>query len=404
MVHRFIRNTLNLNNDVKAGLFLIAATFVALIASNSGFSSNYTAFLETNLQIGLANLTLSKPLLLWINDGLIAVFFFLVGLEIKREIFTGELNSVQKSTLPVIAAIGGMAMPALIFFIVNASSAETIRGWAIPAATDIAFALGVLALLGKAAPASLKILLLAIAIIDDLGVIVIIALFYSSDISLGYLGAGLGALFLAFLCGRFRITRLTPYLLIGIFSWFCFLKSGIHPTLAGVLLAFAIPLSGKTDQPCFLEKLEHRLYGPVAFFILPLFAFANAGVSLSGLSLDMLLAPLPLGIALGLFLGKQIGIFGSIWLSVKLRLASLPSRTSWRHIYGLSCLTGIGFTMSLFIGSLAFASPVLLDQVKLGVLTGSITSALLGFSLLYFAGQPVAPKSGTALDARASQR
>jgi len=385
MLKTFFNKTNSLSNDVKAGLFLIAATICALGASNSGFSSDYARFLNTNLHIGIANFALSKPLLLWINDGLMAVFFFLVGLEIKREIFKGELNSIQKSILPVIAAIGGMALPALIFFIINSGNLETLNGWAIPAATDIAFALGILALIGARAPASLKILLLAIAIIDDLGVIVIIALFYSADIALSYLSVGLAAIFFAFIAGRQKITKIWLYLILGIVSWFCFLKAGIHPTLAGVLLAFAIPLSGGSQQPVFLETLEHSLYYPVAFFILPLFAFANAGVSLAGLSLDLLFQPLPLGIALGLFLGKQIGIFGSIWITVKCRLAPMPAQSSWRHIYGLSCLTGIGFTMSLFIGGLAFESPLLIDQVKLGVLAGSLTSAILGFTLLYLA-------------------
>ena len=396
MLKTFFNKTNSLSNDVKAGLFLIAATICALGASNSGLSSDYARFLNTNLHIGIANFALSKPLLLWINDGLMAVFFFLVGLEIKREIFKGELNSIQKSILPVIAAIGGMALPALIFFIINSGNLETLNGWAIPAATDIAFALGILALIGARAPASLKILLLAIAIIDDLGVIVIIALFYSADIALSYLSVGLAAIFFAFIAGRQKITKIWLYLILGIVSWFCFLKAGIHPTLAGVLLAFAIPLSGDSQQPVFLETLEHSLYYPVAFFILPLFAFANAGVSLAGLSLDLLFQPLPLGIALGLFLGKQIGIFGSIWITVKCRLAPMPAQSSWRHIYGLSCLTGIGFTMSLFIGGLAFESPLLIDQVKLGVLAGSLTSAILGFTLLYLASPATqAQKSAT---------
>ena len=396
MLKTFFNKTNSLSNDVKAGLFLIAATICALGASNSGLSSDYARFLNTNLHIGIANFALSKPLLLWINDGLMAVFFFLVGLEIKREIFKGELNSIQKSILPVIAAIGGMALPALIFFIINSGNLETLNGWAIPAATDIAFALGILALIGARAPASLKILLLAIAIIDDLGVIVIIALFYSADIALSYLSVGLAAIFFAFIAGRQKITKIWLYLILGIVSWFCFLKAGIHPTLAGVLLAFAIPLSGDSQQPVFLETLEHSLYYPVAFFILPLFAFANAGVSLAGLSLDLLFQPLPLGIALGLFLGKQIGIFGSIWITVKCRLAPMPAQSSWRHIYGLSCLTGIGFTMSLFIGGLAFESPLLIDQVKLGVLAGSLTSAMLGFTLLYLASPATqAQKSAT---------
>ena len=388
MLNRITSGIAGLNSDIRSGLALIAATVIAIVASNSGLSAIYTSFLEVNLQLGIASLTLSKPLLLWINDGLMAVFFFLVGLEIKREILIGQLNSLQKSTLPLLAAIGGMAVPAIIFYLVNADSAETLNGWAIPAATDIAFALGILALLGTRAPVSLKILLLAIAIIDDLGAIVIIAAFYSADISMSYLATGLGAIALAFGFSWMKIVKIWIYMVAGIISWYCFLKSGIHPTLAGVLLAFAIPLSGHENGTSLLEALEHKLHGFVAFFILPLFAFANAGVSLAGLTLEMFLQPLPLGIALGLFFGKQIGVFGTIWLAVKSGLSPLPAQTGWAQLYGLSCLTGIGFTMSLFIGGLAFASDALADQVRLGVLSGSVASALLGFILLYRAGAP----------------
>ena len=388
MLKRITSTITRLNSDIQSGLALIAATIIAIVASNSGLSAIYASFLEVNLQFGIASLTLSKPLLLWINDGLMAVFFFLVGLEIKREILIGQLNSLQKSTLPLLAAIGGMAVPAIIFYLVNADSPETLNGWAIPAATDIAFALGILALLGTRAPVSLKILLLAIAIIDDLGAIVIIATFYSADISMSYLATGLGALALAFGFSWMKIVKIWIYVVAGIISWYCFLKSGIHPTLAGVLLAFAIPLSGHEHGTSLLQALEHKLHGFVAFFILPLFAFANAGVSLAGLSLEMFLQPLPLGIALGLFFGKQIGVFGTLWLAVKSGLSPLPAQTGWKQLYGLSCLTGIGFTMSLFIGGLAFASDALEDQVRLGVLSGSVASALLGFLLLYRAGAP----------------
>lgn len=386
MLTRFFSEFSRLNTDIKSGLALIAATVIAIMASNSGLSPLYTGFLETKLQFGIADLSLSKPLLLWINDGLMAVFFFLVGLEIKREVLVGQLNSLQKSTLPLLAAIGGMAAPALLFYLVNSGSPETLNGWAIPAATDIAFALGILALLGTRAPVSLKILLLAIAIIDDLGAIIIIAAFYSTDISVSYLGGGLFALALAFPLTWLKMTKIWLYTILGLVSWYCFLKSGIHPTLAGVLLAFAIPLSGGSGESGLLEQLEHKLHGVVAFFILPLFAFANAGVSLAGLTAEMFLQPLPLGIALGLFAGKQIGVFGTIWLSVRCGLSSRPAKTGWDQLYGLSCLTGIGFTMSLFIGGLAFSGELLADQVRLGVLTGSLGSAVLGFLLLYRAG------------------
>lgn len=383
---RFFSNFFCLNTDIKSGLALIAATTLAIMASNSGFSPLYSGFLETKLQFSIADLSLSKPLLLWINDGLMAIFFFLVGLEIKREVLVGQLNSLQKSTLPLLAAIGGMAVPAAIFYFVNSGSPETLNGWAIPAATDIAFALGILALLGTKAPVSLKILLLAIAIIDDLGAIIIIAAFYSADISFSYLGAGLIALSLAFAVTWLKVIKIWLYTILGLVSWYCFLKSGIHPTLAGVLLAFAIPLSDGSGKSGLLEKLEHKLHGFVAFLILPLFAFANAGVSLTGLSAEMFFQPLPLGIALGLFAGKQIGVFGTIWLSIKCGLSPRPEQTGWAQLYGLSCLTGIGFTMSLFIGGLAFSGDLLADQVRLGVLTGSLGSAVLGFLLLYRAG------------------
>ena len=396
MLTKFFSEFSRLNTDIKSGLALIAATVIAIMASNSGLSSLYTGFLETKLQFGIADLSLSKPLLLWINDGLMAVFFFLVGLEIKREVLVGQLNSLQKSTLPLVAAIGGMAAPALLFYLVNSGSPETLNGWAIPAATDIAFALGILALLGTRAPVSLKILLLAIAIIDDLGAIIIIAAFYSTDISVSYLGSGLFALALAFALTWLKMTKIWLYTILGLVSWYCFLKSGIHPTLAGVLLAFAIPLSGGSGESGLLEQLEHKLHGFVAFFVLPLFAFANAGVSLAGLTAEMFLQPLPLGIALGLFAGKQVGVFGTIWLSIRCGLSPRPAQTGWAQLYGLSCLTGIGFTMSLFIGGLAFSGDLLADQVRLGVLTGSLGSAVLGFLLLYRAGTSYASPVGSA--------
>ena len=374
------------NNDVKAGLALIASTIAAIIISNSALSPLYSQFLNLKFHIGIADASLSKPLILWINDGLMAIFFFLIGLEIKREMIKGQLNSLKKATLPLVAALGGMVAPALIFVMVNYNNPETLNGWAIPAATDIAFALGILALLGTRAPTSLKILLLAIAIIDDLGAIIIIALFYSADIATSYLYSGLGALLIAAGFCWLRVRRLWVYALIGAFSWVCFLKSGIHPTLAGVLLALTIPMQGDKDEPTMLEQLEHNLHGFVTFLILPIFAFANAGVSLAGLSLAMFLQPLPLGIALGLFVGKQVGVFGTTWLAVKSGLTTRPEGTSWAQIYGLACLTGIGFTMSLFIGGLAFDNPDFADQMRLGVLTGSIFSGLVGFMVLYRSG------------------
>ena len=386
MIKTMLSLVMKQNSDVKAGLALIASTIAAIIISNSALSPLYDQFLGVKFYIGLGDYGLSKALLLWINDGLMAIFFFLIGLEIKREMIKGQLNSLKKSTLPLVAALGGMVAPAVIFVMVNYNSPETLNGWAIPAATDIAFALGILALLGTRAPVSLKILLLAIAIIDDLGAIIIIALFYSADIATSYLYSGLGALAVAAGFCWLGVRRLWIYALIGAFSWVCFLKSGIHPTLAGVVLALTIPMRGDKDGPTMLEELEHSLHWPVTFLILPIFAFANAGVSLAGLSLDMFLQPLPLGIALGLFLGKQIGVFGTTWVAVKSGLTTKPDGTNWLQIYGLSCLTGIGFTMSLFIGGLAFDDASIADQMRLGVLSGSITSGLVGFFVLFRAG------------------
>lgn len=393
MINTVVKLAMNQNSDVKAGLALIASTIAAILISNSALSALYGQFLSLKFYIGLGDYGLSKPLLLWINDGLMAIFFFLIGLEIKREMIKGQLNSLKKSTLPLVAAIGGMIAPAVIFVMVNYNSPETLNGWAIPAATDIAFALGILALLGTRAPVSLKILLLAIAIIDDLGAIIIIALFYSADIATSYLYSGLGALAVAAGFCWLGVRRLWVYALIGAFSWVCFLKSGIHPTLAGVVLALTIPMQGDKDEPTMLEDLEHSLHWPVTFLILPIFAFANAGVSLAGLSFDMFLEPLPLGIALGLFLGKQLGVFGTTWVAVKTGLTTKPDGTNWMQIYGLSCLTGIGFTMSLFIGGLAFDDASIADQMRLGVLSGSIISGLVGFMVLYRAGDAKTPSS-----------
>ena len=317
-----------------------------------------------------------------------AIFFFLIGLEVKRELLEGQLSTIEQASLPAIAAIGGMAIPALIFVYFNWNMPENFNGWAIPAATDIAFALGVLALLGKHAPVSLKILLLAIAIIDDIGAILIIALFYTSEVSgLSLLLAG-GGTILLFVMNRLGVIRTAPYILVGIFLWICVLKSGVHATLAGVIAALAIPLNAK-DGSSPLKHLEHILHPWAAFLILPLFAFANAGVSLAGLRLDDLMAPLALGVAAGLVVGKQIGVFGFIFLATRTGLVKRPDGVSWLQLYGLACLTGIGFTMSLFIGNLAFAEPEQIETVKLGVMSGSLVSGLLGFCFLRWA--PLSP-------------
>ncbi len=369
--------------ETSAGFILMVVALLALMANNSPLAGLYSGFLSTPVEVQFGSFQIAKPLLLWINDGLMAIFFFLIGLEIKKEVLEGELSSLDKAALPLFAALGGIIAPAAIYVFLNWGNPIAIQGWAIPAATDIAFALGVLALVGSRVPVSLKILLLAVAIIDDLAAIIIIALFYTQDLSLVALGwGGLGTLGLIIL-NRIGVTRITPYALIGLFVWACVLKSGVHATLAGVVTALAVPLKGKTPEDSSpLHRAEHGLHIWVAFLILPLFAFANAGVSLKGVSLADLLAPLPLGIALGLFLGKQIGVVSLSWIAVKFGLAKLPKDTNWCQLYGVACLTGIGFTMSLFIGTLAFEGDELLNAVRLGVLMGSVASGLLGFILL----------------------
>ena len=338
--------------------------------------------LNTPGSISIGTFTIEKPLLLWINDGLMAIFFFLVGLAVKRELLVGELSSVRQAILPLIAAMGGMAAPAVIYTLINLGNPIGLRGWAIPAATDIAFAVGVLALLGSRVPASLRIFLLALAIADDLGAIVIIALFYAHDLAPAALGLALAGAVVLFGLNRAGVRSFAPYVIIGVFMWACVLKSGVHATLAGVALALAIPLREDGEGPSMLERAENGLEPWVHFGVAPLFAFANAGVSLAGFTLNSMIAPIPLGIAAGLFLGKQIGIFGSTWLAVKLGIGEMPQGASWRQVYGTAVLGGIGFTMSLFIGTLAFPDPAYAVAVRAGVLVGSILSALLGYALL----------------------
>jgi NhaA family Na+:H+ antiporter len=380
--------------EASAGIVLVISAGLALVMANTFLAPFYQVFLDVPVIVQVGALKLAKPLLLWVNDGLMAIFFFLVGLEIKREVLQGELSSWSQASLPGFAALGGMAIPALIYVLINLGSPETLRGWAIPAATDIAFALGVLALLGSRVPAALKIFLLALAIMDDLGAIIIIAVFYTADLSLTSLGlAAVGMVILACL-NIFRVTRLASYILVGLAVWICVLKSGVHATLAGVAVAFFIPLRGasETDESP-LEHLEHTLHPWVAFAILPFFAFANAGVSLQGLTFGSLLAPVPLGIAAGLFIGKQIGVFGFSYGAVRLGLAKLPQGVSWLQVYGLSFLTGIGFTMSLFIGTLAFDDLEHATGVRLGVLLGSLLSGVGGYFLLRFTSSP--PRRGS---------
>ena len=379
-----IREFLKLES--ASGIILVGAAVLALIISNSPLSSLYDLFLDTPVEIRIGALHLAKPLLLWINDGLMAIFFLLIGLEVKREILDGQLSSISQVALPGIAAIGGMAIPALIYIMFNISNASALNGWAIPAATDIAFALGILALLGSRVPLSLKLFLLTLAIIDDLGAIVIIAIFYSGDLSvtsLIFAGVAIAALFAMNLLG---VKRIAAYVVVGIILWICVLKSGVHATLAGVILAFAIPLRTKEDEPCPLREMEHSLHPWIAFGIMPIFAFANAGVSLEGMSFGSLFEPIPIGIALGLFLGKQAGVFGFSLAAVKLGLAKLPSDINWRMIYGTSVLCGIGFTMSLFISTLAFDSSITDDaaSARIGILVGSFISAIAGYLILSF--------------------
>jgi len=377
-----------LKMEAAGGVILIFAAALAIILANSPLSGLYTASLDIPVAIQIGSFEIAKPLILWINDGLMAIFFFLIGLEVKREFLMGELSSPSQFALPALAAIGGMAVPAAIYVYINGGNPENINGWAIPTATDIAFALGILALVGSRAPLSLKILLTAIAIIDDLGAIVIIAIFYTDSLSFSALMGASAAIVGLFILNRLRVTRLAAYILLGVILWVFTLKSGVHATLAGVVAAFAIPMHGKDkDGPSMLSHLEHLLHPWVAFMILPIFAFANAGVSFSGIGLAGFVEPVKLGISVGLFAGKQIGVFLMLFLGIKLGLSAMPRDTNWAQLYGVSLLCGVGFTMSLFIGSLAFEHTDFEVPIRLGVLTGSILSAVCGYLLLRF-GSP----------------
>lgn len=372
--------------ESAGGIILMAAAIAALIIDNSPAAPLYDLLLTTPVSVSVGAFAIGKPLILWINDGLMAVFFFLVGLELKREMLEGELASRQQVVLPAMAAIGGMAGPALVYVLFNAGDETALRGWAVPAATDIAFALGILMLLGSHVPLALKVFLSALAIIDDLGAIVIIAIFYTADmswVSLAFAAAAIAALAALNIAG---VRRVAPYILVGVFLWVCVLKSGVHATLAGVVMAFFIPLrpaQGSDQSP--LRDLEHRLHPWVAFLILPVFGFANAGVNLGDFGTEQMLASIPLGVALGLFVGKQIGVFGMTWLAFRLGLARKPEGTTLLMFYGVSLLTGVGFTMSLFIGGLAFDNAEYITMVKLGVLAGSLLSGLAGYGVLRWA-------------------
>jgi len=369
--------------ESSSGLMLLVSAVIALIISNSYLSPIYFSTLEKYLFIGINNFGLKLSVLHWINDALMAIFFFFVTLEIKREFIQGELSTTKKAILPIIAAIGGMLVPALIYIYINIDNYETLNGWAIPSATDIAFSLGILSLLGSRVPISLKVFLTALAIIDDLGAIIIIAFFYSGDLSVNYLSLLLLSFIFLLILNKFNIKKFLPYLLIGLFLWFFTHESGIHATISGVLLATTIPHRKKEKDFSLLVKIEHAISPYVAFGIMPLFALANAGVSLNGITFKSLLFPVPLGIVLGLFVGKQIGVFLFSIVAIKLKIAEMPNNSNWISFYGVGILTGIGFTMSLFVGNLAFIENTqYMDGVKIGVLAGSLLSTLFGYFLL----------------------
>ncbi|MEZ8102991.1 Na+/H+ antiporter NhaA [Vibrio bivalvicida] len=377
--------------ESAGGILLVIAAAIAMTIANTSLNDVYQVFLHTYV----FGMSISH----WINDGLMAVFFLLIGLEVKRELLEGALKSKETAIFPAIAAVGGMVAPALVYLMFNYGDAQAVQGWAIPAATDIAFALGIMALLGKRVPVSLKVFLLALAIIDDLGVVVIIALFYTGDLSTTALAVGFAMTAALFILNAKKVTKLTPYMIVGAILWFAVLKSGVHATLAGVVIGFAIPLQGKKGEHSPLKHMEHALHPYVAFGILPLFAFANAGISLEGVSIDGLTSMLPLGIAMGLLLGKPLGIFSFSWIAVKSGVAKLPEGITFRHIFAVSVLCGIGFTMSIFISSLAFG-PVNVEfdtYARLGILMGSTTAALLGYFLLHIS----LPKKSVSVESNA---
>ncbi len=375
-----------IKKESSSGLLLIFVTILALFLQNSFLTDFYTSFLHIPVQVTFGTFGIAKPLLLWVNDGLMAVFFFLIGLEVKREVLEGELSSKEQVVLPLIAAVGGMVVPALIFILFNQGDAFAMKGWAIPTATDIAFALGILSLLGKRVPVSLKIFLMALAIIDDLGAIVIIALFYTSDLSLLSILIASTCLVGLITLNRMHVIKKAAYILIGVILWLSVLKSGVHATIAGVALAFTIPLYSfrkNGERFSMLKEMEHDLHYWVAFFILPVFAFVNAGVDLKGLEVSSIFSDISLGILLGLFLGKQVGVFGLSYLAIKLKFAVLPQGANLKQLYGVSVLTGIGFTMSLFVNTLAFNDSNTFHYAdKLAVLLGSFLSGIVGYFFL----------------------
>lgn len=382
-----------IKTDASSGIILVLSAVLALIMANSFFSASYNDFLEFPVSVTLGDFAISKPLVLWINDGLMAVFFFVVGLEIKRELFYGQLSRPDQVVLPFLAAVAGIIFPALIYAAFNYQDAVAMNGWAIPSATDIAFALGIFILFGKHLPPSLKLFLLSVAIIDDIGAVIIIAIFYSQDIAHNSLVVASVAIVILFIFNRLELENKTPYILVSIVVWAAVLKSGVHATLAGFIVAWFIPIARDHDKSMSYQ-IEHGLHPWIAFFVLPLFAFANAGVGLTGASIDELFTPISIGIVGGLFIGKQLGIFAACFIAVKLRLCRLPKDATWSQLYGVCLLCGVGFTMSLFIGSLAFEEQGLAyqTQVKVGVLLGSLISALAGTWMIRASSNKLAAK------------
>ena len=369
--------------EAASGLILLIAAVIALILSNTDLSYFYFSILNSHFLIGTDQFGLDLSILHWINDVLMAIFFFVVTLEIKREFIQGELSKPKQALLPIIGAVGGMLVPALIYVFINLETVDTLRGWAIPSATDIAFSIGVLSLLGSRVPVSLKVFLVALAIIDDLGAIIIIAFFYSSDLQYLFISLMLISFIGLAILNKIGIKKFTPFLIVGLFLWYFTHSSGMHATISGVLLAATIPHRKNEKDFSLLLKLEHFLSPYVAFGIMPLFALANAGVVLDGVSFDTLMSPIPLGILCGLFIGKQVGVFLFSYIAIKLKFAEMPSNSGWIKFYGVGILTGIGFTMSLFVGNLAFVENInYMDGVKIGVLSGSFLSAIVGYLVL----------------------
>lgn len=376
------------NHEASSGILLMFAAVLAIIFQNGFLSDFYNSFLRVTMGFSFGEFELKKPLILWVNDGLMSIFFFLLGLELKREITEGELRNLSQVILPVIGAIGGIIVPALLFYSFNHADSFALKGWAIPTATDVAFALGIIMILGSRVPASLKIFLVTLAIIDDICAILIIAIFYSGDLSFISIAVGAVAILGLFALNFFKVNKQALYLILGVILWISVLKSGVHATLAGVIAAFFIPIKPDSNGKSILKEIEHNLHGYIAFFVLPVFAFVNAGISLKGIGVEQLLHPASLGVIVGLFVGKQLGVFGFCMIAIKLGFARLPKYSTILQFYGLSVLTGIGFTMSLFINSLSYNDTYKFAYAdKLAILIASFISGLVGYAILYFAGK-----------------